>query len=245
MAVVIGLANGLVKTGFSKEKHVVDGGFAAGNDDHVGLCKHLLVGGVEHVQTWVDVEGVEIGEIAHVAQSHHGDVHLVGHQATLHLVGHHAVFLFDADVVEIGHHTEHGHATEVFNHLSALVKQVQVAPELVDDDALDAVLVFGRLQHHAAVKTGKDAATVDVAHQHYGSVGMVCHGHVHDVAVAQVDLRYAARSLQYDGVVVSGQTVEGLARLTAQIILALASEIGIGILVANGFAVEHDLRGVV
>ena len=91
------------------------------------------------------------------------------------------------NVGEVGHHAQHRHATQLFEHAGPVGKQAEVAPELVDDDAFDAGPLFRPLQHDAAVDAGKHAAPVDVAHQQHVCFGMHGHRHVHQIGVAQID----------------------------------------------------------
>ena len=85
---------------------------------------------------------------------------------------------------------------------------------------------------------------------------MTGHRHVHQVAVFQIDLRDATSALHHDGIIARGQTVEGRAYFLAVIyiqtivlfpclLVSLSSPIIIRIFVADGFAVEDDLRGMV
>ena len=63
----------------------------------------------------------------------------------------HGVFLFDMDVLEKGYDAQNGHVADFLEHTPPLVEETHVAPELIDDDALDALSVVGCLQGDAAI----------------------------------------------------------------------------------------------
>ena len=124
-----------------------------------------------------------------------------------------AVLLLNVDILEVGYHAQHGHAADVLEHLATIIKESQVATELIDDDALDHPAVFLRLQGYAAIDRGEDAAAVYVTHQDDVGLGMARHRQVHQIMVAQVEFRDAARTLHHDGMIAGGQAVEGRADL--------------------------------
>ena len=196
---------------------VAEGRLGAGQDDDVGGEYVAHVAGVEEVNALVALQGVEVGIVGEMPEQHHCHVDA----ALLHLPRlareGHAVLLLDADVVEIGHHAEHGHAADVLQHAAPLVEEAQVAPELVDDDAPDEPAVVGRLEGDAAIDGGEHAATVDVAHEY--DVGSCVAGHreVHQVGVAEIEFGDAAGALHHDGIVARGQAVEGGAHLAAEV----------------------------
>ncbi len=188
---------------------------------------------------------IEIGEIADVAQQYYGYVDLaplrrgaLGGQCN-------GVFFFDVDVVVVGDHTQHGNAAEVLEHLPSLFKEPQVAAEFVDEDAFDVCPLFGPQQHDGSVYAGEDAAAVDVANQKDVGARVHGHGHVDQVAVAQVDLGEAAGPFHHDGVMSGGQAVvrgvDGFAKFGPTFL----AEVVVGIAVADGLSVEHDLGSVV
>ena len=71
------------------------------------------------------------------------------------------------------------------------------------------------------------------------------HRHVDQVAVAEVDLGEAAGALHDDGVVSGSQPVVGGIDGFAKFGAAFLPEIVIGVAIADGPAVQHDLRGMV
>ena len=75
---------------------------------------------------------------------------------------------------------------------------------------------------------------------------MARHRQVHEVGIPEVDLRDTACSFHHNGIIAGSQTIESLTHLTPEInIRTPTTPVVIGTLTANGFAVEHHLRGVV
>ena len=78
---------------------------------------------------------------------------------------------------------------------------------------------------------------------------MLCHRHVHQVAVLQVNLCNAACPLHHDGIIARGKAVESGVDFGAEIYpltshlqpLTSFSPVVVGILVADGLAVQHHL----
>ena len=162
------------------------------------------------------------------------------------------------DVLIVRNDAQHGDAADVLQHPAAFVEKPHVATELVDDDALDALTVFGCLEHDAAIDGSEDAPTVDVAHQDDVGIGMTGHRQVHQIPVLQVNLGDAAGTLHHDGVVARGEAVEGIADFSAEVDMLvktspnpscrrgiLATPEVVGIAIADGLAVEHHLGGMV
>ncbi len=82
------------------------------------------------------------------------------------------------------------------------------APEFIDDEALD-YLSFFRLQQLQRSHQGReDAATVDVAAEEHGSIGVESNPHVDDLGGFKVYLRRAARALDHHDVVLISQNVQ-------------------------------------
>ena len=225
---------------------VMQGGFGARQDDDVGLLDILSIVGVKQVHARVSLQCVKVGVIGKMAKHDHGHVDLAALGLHRLLSQRHTVFLLNIDVFVVRNYAQHGDAADVLQHLAPLVKQAHVATELVDDDALDETAVFGSLQGDAAIDRGKHPTPVDITHEDHVGLGMPCHGQVHQVGVTQVDFRDAARALHHDGVETGCQTVKGSAHLTPVIDVGrAATPVIIGILVADGLAVQDDLRRVV
>ena len=150
----------------------------------------------------------------------------------------HAILLLDVNVFIVRDNAQHRNTADVLEHFTALVKQAHIATELVDDDALDKVSVLRLLQGDAAIDRGKYPTPIDVANQDYIGMGMMSHGQVYQVGVAQVDFRNAACTLHDDGIIAGSQTIESIAHFTAIVDVRRASApIVIGILIADGLAV--------
>ena len=83
----------------------------------------------------------------------------------------------------------------LLQHLESRFKNLHIAAEFVDDDALHAGAFLVRQQHHSAQQRREHAPQVDVAHQQHRRIGGFRHRHIHDVPGTQVDFRRTARPL--------------------------------------------------
>ena len=191
------------------------------------------------------LQGIEIGEVAQVAQEDDGDIDLA--LPCFHRLGgqRHGVFFLDDNVFIIGYHAQHGDAAQVFHHLHARLEQPQVAPELVHEDAFHQPPFFRPEQGQRAIYAGKHASPVNVAYQENIRPGMECHRQVHQVGIPQVDFRDAARAFQHDRIIACRQTVVGGANLPAQFFASFPAEIFVGTAVSDGPSVQHHLRRMV
>ena len=79
------------------------------------------------------------------------------------------------DVFHVWNHTQDGDAANIFHHLTTLFEQAHITTELIDDDALYHLAVFGCLECYAAIDGGKHAPSVNVAHKDDVSLGVACH----------------------------------------------------------------------
>ena len=187
-------------------------------------------------------EGVEIGIVRQMLQHHHGDVHLA--MCRLHrLLGQcHTVFLLDMDIFEIRDDAQHWDPTDLLQHPLAILKETQIATELIDDDALDELAVFWGLKGDAAIDGGEDTPTVDIPHEDDVSLRMTCHWQVYKVGIPKVDLRDTACPLHHDGVIAGSQTIEGLTHLLPEIYVGgTTTPVIIRTLTADGLTIEHHL----
>ena len=225
---------------------VVQGRFGAWQDDDVGLLDILCIVGIEQMDAWVTLQRVKVGVIRQVTQHDNGHIDLATLGLHRLLSQRHTVLLLDIDILVVWDDTQHGNSADVLQHFAAFVKQAHIAAKLVDDNALDKLSVLESLQGDTAINRSEYPTPVNVAHQDDIGMGMTGHGQVHQVGVPQVDLRNAASSLHHDGIVTCCQALKGIAHLTAVIDVRRASSpVIIGILVADGLAVQDDLRSVV
>ena len=99
-------------------------------------------------------------------------------------------------------------AGALFEPGDAVGEQVRVAPELVDDEALDQLSFIGFQQLQRAHQEGENAAAVDVAAEQHRSVGVAGHTHINDLILLEVDLSRTAGTLGHDYVEVLTQSVQ-------------------------------------
>ena len=75
---------------------------------------------------------------------------------------------------------------------------------------------------------------------------MTCHREVHQVRITQVNLRDTPCPFHHNGIIPFSQTVKGGTYLIAEIDVRItAPPIIVGILIADGFAVQDNLRRMV
>ena len=203
--------------------------------------------GVVEIDARVALQWVEIGEVADMAQSHYGYIDFAFHGMALLALKADAVFRVDVQVGQVGDDAEHGYLAYIFQHLAAFGEKAQVAAKLVDDDALDELPVFFRLQGYTTIDGSEDASAVYIAYQYHVGIGVACHGEVDEVGGPQVEFADAACTLHHDGVVAGGETVEGLAYFLAKVdaTCLLPSPVVVCVFIAQRFAIEHHLAGVV
>ncbi len=188
-----------------------------------------------------------------MTKQHHSHIHLALSQLTAFLFQCHAIFFVDIDILIIRYHAKHGYTTNILQHLATLIEEAHVATKLVDDDTFDEFSVFRRLQHNAAINGSKDTTAVNVAHKDYVSLCVTGHRHIYQIAVLQVYLRNTASALHHNGVITCCQTVKSIANLLAVIggqrgrpsLHTTCAPVVVGILVADGFAVQDHLRSMV
>ena len=183
-------------------------------------------------------------------QQHHSDIHFSLSQLALFVFQTDAIFLVNIDVFIVRDDTQNGDTADIFEHLTTFLKEAHVASELIDNDAFNEFPFFRTLQHDAAIDAGKDASSVDIAHEDNISLGVLGHGHIHEVAILEVYLCNTACTLHHDRVIFRCQTVEGGTHLSTKVKARLRDSISlhttlapkvVSVLIANGFAVENDL----
>ena len=142
-----------------------------------------------------------------------------------------AVFVIQIQL-GVGHHAHHGDAAHFLERGQAGAQNLNVAAELVDDQALHhGALVFVE-QLHGAVQLREHAARVDVAHQQHGRLRHLCHAHVGQIVGLQVDFRGAARTFDDHDVEVLGKRIEGILHGGFQVGL-------VGVVVGRLHGVQH------
>ena len=187
------------------------------------------------------LQHIEIGEVREMTKQHHRHIDLPLHRFPLFQRKLHRIFFLNVNIVVIRYHTQHWNAADFFHHLHTRLKQAKVATKLIDNDSLDALAVFRRLQGHRTVGTGKHTSPVDVGYQNHIRMGMTRHGQIYQIRILQVDFRDAARSFHHHRIVTGCQAVECLVHFPAQLIPSLCPEIGIRTPVAYGLAVQYHL----
>ena len=175
-----------------------------------------------------------------------GHVDLSLSETTLFPVEHHGILLLDLNILEPGDHTDHRYTGQLVQQLASLVEQGGISPELVNDNSFHERFFLRTQQGDRAIDRSKHTASVNVCHQVGSGSRTEGHTHVGDVAIPQVQLRDAASSLQHDRVVASSQSLEsGCRGVEESFFLLVPTEVILGGKVADRFATEHHLRGLV
>ena len=108
---------------------------------------------------------------------------------------------------QVGHDAQHRQMGLFLQHGKAGLQDGSIAPELVDDQPLDACPLGGFQQLYRAVQLCKHAAPVDITRQQHRCIHQLCQPHIDDIIRFQVDLRRAARALNDDDIHLFRQTV--------------------------------------
>ena len=175
-------------------------------------------------------DGVEVGEVGKVGDADHGNVQHA-FAGMLVQAGGQAVFVIQIQL-GVGHHAHHGDAAHFLERGQAGAQNLNVAAELVDDQALHhGALVFVE-QLHSAVQLREHAARIDVAYQQHGCLCHLGHAHVGQVVGLQVDFRRAACAFDDHDVEVLGKRVEGILHGRLQVGL-------VGVVVGRLHGIQH------
>ena len=186
------------------------GGFRARQDNHGGVHRDRLAGlDEDHVDVGLGGEGVEVVEVGDSRDSRHGDDDAPALAREIAVFQGHCIFRRElARVAEPRHHAQARQAGEGLDAFRGGGEQGDVAPELVDQVAHQAISFAIRNEGVRAHDRGDHAAPVDVADQHHRHVGGLGEAHVGDVVGAQVDFRGAARTLHQNDVALGLELVE-------------------------------------
>jgi hypothetical protein len=90
------------------------------------------------------------------------------------------------------------------DHRDTGCEQIGIAAKLIDGEAAHPLTLTVVQERHRAEQRGKDAAAIDVAHEHTGGIGGGSHAHVHDVMRFEVDFRWGPGALNDNDVVGRG-----------------------------------------
>ncbi len=140
------------------------------------------------------------------------------------------------------HNPEHWHTTYPLHQFPPLLEKTEVAPELIDYDTLDEPSVFLALKHYGAVGACEYASTVNVGHKNHLCPGITRHRHIHNITIPEIELAYASGAFHHHRIMNRRQSVESLMGNLTQLLLAILTEIAVGIAVAHWLPVYDNLR---
>ena len=121
----------------------------------------------------------------------------------------------------IGHHPQHRHPGQLFQHGEPRLKQRNIPPEFIDDGARNTSAFLRLQQRHRTIELGKYPAGVNVPHQQHRRIYQLCKAHVDDIICLQIDLRRTARTFDHDDIILTFQTVVGRHNIRDQLSLHL------------------------
>ena len=178
----------------------------AGQDHEIGIAGQRLAGRHDlKLHVGLGGERIEIVEVGDPGKPEHGDLDRAMRRRREILKAENILGRQALGVIEPRHHAVAAHPGAGGDDRMRVVEQRRIAPELVDQIALEP-RPLGRLEQRVRADQRRDhAALVDVADQHDRQVGRLGEAHVGDVVRAQVDLRRAAGALGQDQIRVSAQ----------------------------------------
>ena len=190
---------GVAPTGLMQPFEVAAGVLGAGQNHGLDARKGLALFKIDQVQAVDGRQRIEVGEIGDMRQpdNRHGRPGARPGAEGLRFLDHHCVLGFDAEGTEPRQHPEDRLAGLLHDPVDALLEQIKVATETVDDKAADLRLLGRRKAGQGPHDLGEDAAAVDIGHQHHGRPGMGRHAQVDDVAGHQVDLGAGTGTLHH------------------------------------------------
>ena len=240
-SVTTSLKNGLSHPVTAQFVQIAKGVLTSRQQDNIGFQQIIHVVRVVQIHPLIVLQHIEIGKIGQVTKQDYRHIDFSLYCLPLLLGKFHRILFFNVNILIIRYHAQYRNAANLFQHLHARFKQTEVATELVDDDALDALAVFRSLQSHRTIGTGKHTSPVDVGHQNHISICMTRHGQIHQISIFQVEFRNAAGPLHHNRIVTSSQPVESLIDFPTQLLTPFGTEIFIRTPVADGFSVQHHL----
>ncbi len=188
-----------LKTLRSKPVHVVDRILGARQKDDVKMIRHRLrkIDGVR--------QKPEIREVRDMWKAQDGHIRSAGHRNNTSL---HAdtVFGIQIDVLCEWKHSQTGTLRPLFQNTNTVFKKPKVAAETIDEKRSDKHRFVGLQEMERADDGRKNAAAIDIRHE--DCRGLQPHGQtqVHQIAMLQVQLGDAARSLDHDEIVVRSES---------------------------------------
>ena len=188
-------------------------------DEQIGRAEPVRLVYITYTYRRVLLQRGEVREVGDVRQADDGDVEGAARRLAPQPRGE-AVLIVDIDP-EPRHHAENRHTCQRFQLRKSRAQQLHVAAEFVDhrpDHALPLVLAQ---QGNRPVELGEDAAAVDIPREQNRRVHELGKAHVHNVVLAQVDLRRGARPLDDDHVILGGKALIGREDLGDQGLLHL------------------------
>ena len=160
-------------------EQVVYGVFCARQNDHIRCAQLPGALHIPHAQQRVLLQRHKIRKIGDMRQPQNGSVQRLDGGAAFQSGGE-GVLVLDI-YPQVGHNAQHRQMGLFLQHGKAGFQDGGIAPELVDDQPLDACPLGGFQQLYRAVQLRKHAASVDISRQQHRCIHQLCQPHVDDI----------------------------------------------------------------
>ena len=137
--------------------------------------------------TFIMLQCIKIRKVGDMRQMDHCHIesllHLGPHQTVRQTVLVIQVDLFHRD------HTNDRNVKFFLDHAKSRLQNLHIAPEFIDHQTFDTRPLLRLQKTYRSIKRGKHAAPVNIPDQKHWRIGNLCHSHVYDIIVPQVNLR--------------------------------------------------------
>ena len=235
-----GLLDRVRHAAFTQPAQIAEGIFTARENDQVGVGQRLRVADIAHPDVRLRRQGVKVGKIGDMRQVNDGDVDIAPVGAVVFPgLQRDAVLILKVNF-KPRHNAQHRHAGQRLDLLDPRAQERHIAAEFIDNHAFHPRSLLGLQQRQRAVNRGKYPAAVDVGHQDHRALRHFGHAHIDDIAVAQVNFRWAAGPFQHQRLILPGQALVDREDLLAQawLVLVIAHRVHAG----RHLPHQHHLR---
>ena len=202
------LQNLCLETGAPQPVEVADRALRARQDQHIRLAELAHARHIADRNARLGRERREIREITDARQADHRDVDAALRLSLLER-RRQRVLVLQRDI-EIRHHAEHRLACPRLEDVEPRIEDRLIPAELVDDEAPDPRPLLRLQQLDRPEQLRKHTAPVDVPDQQHRRVRDRRHAHIDEVVLPEIHLRWTARALDHDDVILRRKRFVGL-----------------------------------
>ena len=163
----------------TQPEQVIYGVFCARQNDHVRRAQLPGALHIPHAQQRVLFQRHKICKIGDVRQPQNGSIQRLDGGAAFQPGGE-GVLVLNIHP-QVGHNAQHRQMGLFLQHGKAGFQDGGIAPELIDDQPLDACPLGGLQQLYRAVQLRKHAAPVDISRQQHRCIHQLCQPHIDDI----------------------------------------------------------------